>query len=64
MFKTKKRKYSKSIIIKVCVNKVTTKLQQTYNNKILIKSNNIKKQSLNIIVKSYNNFNNVNNIVC
>ena len=64
MFKTKRKKYIKSIIIKVCVNKITTKLQQTYNNKILIKFNNIEKQSLNIIVESYNNFDNISNVVC
>jgi len=27
IFKTKRQKYNKSIIIKVCVNKITTKLQ-------------------------------------
>ncbi len=27
MFKTKRKKYYKNIIIKVCINKVTTKLQ-------------------------------------
>ncbi len=43
IFETKKRKYNKNIIIKICVNKITTKLQQIYNNKILIKFNNIEK---------------------
>ncbi len=27
IFKTKRKKYSKNIIIKVCVNRITTKLQ-------------------------------------
>ncbi len=43
IFETKKRKYNKNITIKICVNKITTKLQQIYNNKILIKFNNIEK---------------------
>ena len=64
IFKIKRKKYSKSIIIKVCIDKIITKLQQIYNNKILIKFNNIEKQSLNIIVENYNNFDNINNIVC
>ncbi len=62
MFKTKRKKYNKNIIIKVRIDEITTKLQQIYNDKILIKFNNIKKQSLDIIVKNYNNFDDINNI--
>lgn len=63
MFKTKEKEHNKSIIIEVRVDEITTKSQQTYNNKILIEFNNIKKQFLEIIFKSYNDFDDVNDVV-
>ena len=63
MFETKRRKYYENIIIEVRVDGVTTMSQQTYNDKILIEFNNIKKQSLDIIVKSYDDFDDVSNVV-
>jgi len=43
MFETKEKKYNKCVVIEICVDRITTKLQSTYNNKILIKFNNVKK---------------------